>query len=87
MGAILLYTSTIVPGDIAAVTMLSFATGFASWCEGPFWARVIEEADGHVGAAGVIRVDVHPATVTIRTWHSPTLHRLDRLVKCLTYEG
>jgi ACS family glucarate transporter-like MFS transporter len=51
LGAILLYTSTIVPGNIAAVTMLSLATGFASWCEGPFWACAIEGADGHVGAA------------------------------------
>ena len=51
LGAVLLYTSTVVPGTIAAVTMLSLATGFASWCEGPFWACAIEVADTHVGAA------------------------------------
>jgi MFS family permease len=51
LGAILLYASTVVPGTIAAVTMLSLATGFASWCEGPFWACAIEVADRHVGAA------------------------------------
>ena len=51
LGAIMLYTSTIAPGTIATVISLSLATGFASWCEGPFWACAIEVADRHVGAA------------------------------------
>jgi hypothetical protein len=40
-----------------------------------------------VGASGVIRVDVETATVAIWAWHSPSVYRLDKLVKCLTYEG
>ena len=51
LGAVLLYAGTIVPGTAAAVLSLSLATGFASWCEGPFWASTIEVADKQVGAA------------------------------------
>jgi MFS family permease len=51
LGALLLFTGTIVPGTAAAVVSLSLATGFASWCEGPFWASAIEAADKQVGAA------------------------------------
>ena len=51
LGGLLLYAGTIVPGTAAAVISLSLATGFASWCEGPFWACAIEVADKQVGAA------------------------------------
>src|SRR5262249_55760385 len=51
LGAILLYLGTIVQGTAVAVIALSFATGFASWCEGPFWASTIQVADKQVGAA------------------------------------
>lgn len=51
LGSILLFASTIVPGTAEAVISLSLATGFASWCEGPFWACAIEVADKQVGAA------------------------------------
>jgi ACS family glucarate transporter-like MFS transporter len=54
MGALLLFAGTIVPGTAAAVLSLSLATGFASWCEGPFWACAIEVAGKQVGAAGGI---------------------------------
>jgi MFS family permease len=51
LGAILLYAGTVLPGTVAAVISLSLATGFASWCEGPFWACAIEVSDKQVGAA------------------------------------
>ena len=51
LGAVLLYAGTIVPGTAAAVISLSLAIGFASWCEGPFWACAIEVSDKQVGAA------------------------------------
>jgi ACS family glucarate transporter-like MFS transporter len=51
LGALLLYVGTIVQGTAVAVVSLSLATGFASWCEGPFWASAIEVAGKHVGAA------------------------------------
>jgi MFS family permease len=51
MGALLLYIATVVPGTGVAVLLLSLATGFASWCEGPFWASTIEVAGKQVGAA------------------------------------
>jgi len=51
LGGMLLYAGTILPGTAAAVISLSLATGFASWCEGPFWACAIEVADKQVGAA------------------------------------
>ena len=50
-GSLLLFAGTIVPGTAAAVLSLSLATGFASWCEGPFWASAIEVAGKQVGAA------------------------------------
>jgi MFS family permease len=51
MGALLLYTGTIVSEIAVVVVSLSLATGFASWCEGPFWASTIEVAGTQVGAA------------------------------------
>jgi len=51
LGALLLYVGTIAPGTAATVLSLSLATGFASWCEGPFWATVIELAGEQVGVA------------------------------------
>ena len=51
MGASLLFVGIIVPGTAGAVIALSLATGFASWCEGPFWASAIEVAHQQVGAA------------------------------------
>jgi hypothetical protein len=54
LGALLLVAGTIVPGTAAAVLSLSLATGFASWCEGPFWASAIEVAgNGYIN----IRLD------------------------------
>ena len=51
LGALLLYVGTIAPGTAATVVSLSLATGFTSWCEGPFWASAIEVAGQQVGAA------------------------------------
>jgi ACS family glucarate transporter-like MFS transporter len=51
LGGILLVIGTIVSGTGAAVLSLSLATGFVSWCEGPFWAAAIEIAGEQVGAA------------------------------------
>jgi MFS family permease len=51
LGSLLLYIGTVAPGTAAAVLSLSFAIGFASWCEGPFWASTIEVAGEQVGAA------------------------------------
>ncbi len=51
LGALLLYAGTVVPGTAAVVISLSLAIGFASWCEGPFWACAIEVSDKQVGAA------------------------------------
>jgi MFS family permease len=51
LGALFLYVGTIVSGPAIAVLSLSLATGFASWCEGPFWASTIEVAGKQVGAA------------------------------------
>jgi MFS family permease len=54
LGAFLLYAGTIAPGTAATVLSLSLAIGFASWCEGPFWASAIEVAGQQVGAASAI---------------------------------
>ncbi len=51
LGALLLLVGTAAPGTAAAVLSLSLATGFASWCEGPFWASAIDVAGKQVGAA------------------------------------
>jgi ACS family glucarate transporter-like MFS transporter len=51
LGSLLLYAGTVAPGIATAVLSLSFAIGFASWCEGPFWASAIEVAGEQVGAA------------------------------------
>jgi len=50
-GGILLFAGTIASGTAGAVLSLSLATGFVSWCEGPFWAAAIEVAGEQVGAA------------------------------------
>jgi MFS family permease len=54
LGGLLLFAGTVSPGTEAAVVLLSFATGFASWCEGPFWASAIHIAGEQVGAAAGI---------------------------------
>jgi len=54
LGALLLYFGTVVQGTAVTVLALSLASGFASWCEGPFWASAIEVADKQVGAACAI---------------------------------
>ena len=51
MGALLLYAGTTLSETSATVLSLALATGFASWCEGPFWASTIEVAGKQVGAA------------------------------------
>ena len=51
LGALLLYTGTIVQGTAIAVLALALASGFASWCEGPFWASTMQVAEKQVGAA------------------------------------
>jgi MFS family permease len=51
MGAVLLYAATIASGTGAAVLALSLATGFAAWCEGPFWASAIALSGNQTGAA------------------------------------
>ena len=51
LGGLLLFLGTIAPGTAAAVLSLSLAIGFASWCEGPFWAAAIGVAGEQVGAA------------------------------------
>jgi hypothetical protein len=48
---VLLYLGTVLPEMAGTVLSLSLATGFASWCEGPFWASAIEMADKQQGAA------------------------------------
>jgi ACS family glucarate transporter-like MFS transporter len=50
-GSLLLYAGTVAPGIKATVLSFSLAIGFASWCEGPFWASAIEGAGEQVGAA------------------------------------
>jgi ACS family glucarate transporter-like MFS transporter len=54
LGGVLLFVGTIVSGTAGAVLSLSLATGFVSWCEGPFWAAAIEVAGERVGAAAGI---------------------------------
>jgi ACS family glucarate transporter-like MFS transporter len=54
LASLLLFAGTIVSGTAGAVLALSLATGFASWCEGPFWAAAIEVAGQQVGAAAGI---------------------------------
>jgi MFS family permease len=51
LGALLLCVGTVVSETALAVVSLSLATGFASWCEGPFWASAIDVAGTQVGAA------------------------------------
>lgn len=51
LGSLLLYAGTVAPGITTAVIAFSFAIGFASWCEGPFWASTIEAAGEQVGTA------------------------------------
>jgi ACS family glucarate transporter-like MFS transporter len=51
LGSILLYAGTVAPGIAPSVLAFSLAIGFASWCEGPFWAATIELAGAQVGTA------------------------------------
>jgi ACS family glucarate transporter-like MFS transporter len=51
LGSILLYAGTVAPGITTAVLSFSLAIGFASWCEGPFWASTIEAAGEQAGTA------------------------------------
>ena len=51
LGSILLYCGTAAPGIALSVLSFSLAIGFASWCEGPFWASTIEAAGEQVGTA------------------------------------
>jgi ACS family glucarate transporter-like MFS transporter len=54
LASLLLFAGTTASATAAAVLALSLATGFASWCEGPFWASAIEIAGDRVGAAAGI---------------------------------
>ena len=54
LASLLLFAGTIASATTGAVLSLSLATGFASWCEGPFWASAIEIAGEQVGAAAGI---------------------------------
>src|SRR5262249_54072792 len=56
-GAVLLFAGTIASGTVGAVLSMSLATGFVSWCEGPFWAAAIEIGGKRVGAAAGL---LHP---------------------------
>ena len=51
LGSLLLYSGTVAPGITTTVLSFSLAIGFASWCEGPFWASAIAGAGEQVGAA------------------------------------
>jgi ACS family glucarate transporter-like MFS transporter len=54
LASLLLFAGTVASATAGAVLALSLATGFASWCEGPFWASAIEIAGDQVGAAAGI---------------------------------
>ncbi len=49
--SLLLYLGAKTTGTMAAVMLLSFAIGFASFCEGPFWSLAIDIGGSQVGAA------------------------------------
>jgi MFS family permease len=51
LSAILLCAGTLATGDWTTVCLLAFAMGFASFCEGPFWAMTIALGGEQVGAA------------------------------------
>lgn len=51
LGSVLLYAGTVASGITMSVLSFSLAIGFASWCEGPFWASAIELSGEQVGAA------------------------------------
>lgn len=54
MGALLLYFGVFTSDIGAAAVLLALAVGFASLCEGPFWAMAIDIGGQQVGAAGGI---------------------------------
>jgi len=54
MGAILLYLGVATSDSGTATVLLALAIGFASFCEGPFWALAIDIGGTQVGAAGGI---------------------------------
>ena len=54
MGALLLYWGVTTSDSGAATVLLALAVGFASLCEGPFWALAIDIGGLQVGAAGGI---------------------------------
>ncbi len=51
LSAVLLYAGTHAAGDWTTVWLMAFAMGFASFCEGPFWAMAIAIGGEQVGAA------------------------------------
>ena len=54
MGALLLYLGVATADTRSATVLLALAVGFASFCEGPFWALAIDIGGAQVGAAGGI---------------------------------
>lgn len=51
LSGILLYAGVNTPAEAVMLAVLSLAIGFASWCEGPFWASATEIGGRQVGAA------------------------------------
>jgi MFS family permease len=51
-GALLLYLGVSTSDSGAAAILLALAVGFASFCEGPFWATAIDIGGPQAGAAG-----------------------------------
>jgi ACS family glucarate transporter-like MFS transporter len=51
MGALLLYLGVVTSDSGAAAVLLSLAVGFASFCEGPFWAMTTTIGGPRAGAA------------------------------------
>ena len=54
LSAVLLTAGTMTIGTWSTVLLMAFAMGFASFCEGPFWALTISLGREQVGAAGSI---------------------------------
>jgi MFS family permease len=54
MGALLLILGVTTADTASATVLLALAIGFASFCEGPFWALAIDIGGTQVGAAGGI---------------------------------
>ncbi len=51
LGAVLLVAGTLATGTWTTVWLMAFAMGFASFCEGPFWAMTIALGGNQAGAA------------------------------------